>query len=227
MKEQYYIVAAPGSSMAFLTAVIGKYLGYTINVTISPDGHCHNLGNGNWQKTDVVYPFPWPAYDKTDIRTEPLLVGHHKDLDLLKQNNPNIKIILIDFTERDTKFIATMATVKAITLFWSEEMYNKLVGSSWPPYSADNILTSDKIRNELINETAIKVASWKEGLNKDLVDYTIDYQTVFGLSSTSLSNLVATMLNKPLNQEVDNFIKEYQRINHSLYKEYISSVYDN
>lgn len=49
---QYYILVYPGAGQWFLTGLVARYLNIDINVSISLNGNCHNLGNGIYKGSE-------------------------------------------------------------------------------------------------------------------------------------------------------------------------------
>jgi len=214
--DQYYIVNVPGSSGMFLTGVIAKYLGFPCDTIISPNGHCHNLGNGNWKNTDYIELIGDYWQDK--VYTKTILFSHYQNLSQVKSLMPNIKIVLIDYDNDDVELISKFRTTKALDMIWNQEEYNKVAGADWPLYSKDNILSSNIIQKELIKFRINDTANWITAIDHNLVDYAIPFKTILGLDNKSLNDAIAHLIGVTPDTLIQTFISQYQTINKEFYK---------
>jgi hypothetical protein len=211
----YYILAAPGAGSFFLASIFAKYLKYPCATKISRLGHCHDLGQGEWRSTEYIQ-MANIHFNKIKDQ-EIVVVSHQLHKSFEKEKPNNLKIILINYELSDSYYIALLHSVKAFLAVWSEEHYNTIAGPDWPAYNSDVILTSDLVRNELLPYRIEEMNHWIESINLSVVDYFIDFKTVFGLNSDDLNQQVANILNLAPEVEIKSFITEYQTVNKTLY----------
>lgn len=216
-KPVYCILAAPGAGSLFLASVFAKYLGYPCNTTISQSGHCHNLGHGDWVYTKFIVNALNLVPGCEFINQDAVFVGHKLPNDYLKKKPYNLKIVLIDYELSDSYYIALLHSVKAFPHVWTEGHYNTIAGPDWLPYNWNVMLTSKLVRDELLPYRIEEMNQWIDSIDSSIVDYFIDFKTVFGLNSLDLNQQVANILNTSPDPEIKLFIDEYQTINQQLY----------
>jgi hypothetical protein len=215
MTPVYYILAAPGAGSFFLASIFAKYLKYPCETKISQSGHCHDLGQGYWRSTQYIQTLDIPFND-TSIQ-DVVIVSHRLHNNLIKEKPNNLKIILINYELPDAYYIALLHSVKAFSALWSEEHYNTIAGPDWPVYKSDVMLTSKLVQDELLPSRIEEMNQWIDLVDLSVVDYFIDFKTVFGLNQIDLNQQVANILNVAPNAEIESFVTEYQTINQALY----------
>jgi hypothetical protein len=144
-------------------------------------------------------------------------VSHRLHNNLIKEKPNNLKIILINYELPDAYYIALLHSVKAFSALWSEEHYNTIAGPDWPVYKSDVMLTSKLVQDELLPSRIEEMNQWIDLVDLSVVDYFIDFKTVFGLNQIDLNQQVANILNVAPNAEIESFVTEYQTINQALY----------
>ena len=217
MDNQYLIYCPAGTGGLFLSSVIANFLNIKVVPYFSDTGHCHDLGQGNWKGAEKNINF---IGDHWDINFKPdcdIYYVHQGPIAELKTQMPNLKVILIDYDEKDYYNITMLYVYKAWPDIWSEQEYSKWEGIDWPPYSKDNIQTSEIIRNELIKGLTSLIAEWLNNYDSSVVDYSINFNTVLGLNDHNLAEELSVILQQPVTSEITTLIDEYQTLNKRLY----------
>ena len=215
MKKQYYICCVAGSSGMFLSSVFAKYLNLDCPTVISTNGHCHDLGSGVWQEpNEIELAGDFWSGKKSN---KPIIFSHFTNLKKVKQVMPEVQIILINYNPDDVLQISTFRTMKAYTLMWSQTEYNKIAGPDWPLYDPNNLVNSKMIRDECIRFRIPDTVDWIQQVDKNLADYQLDFQTIV---NGDIGSAVAKILNKPVDGEIEQFIKQYQSINRKFYNQF-------
>jgi hypothetical protein len=220
MMNQYYILSYPGAGMMFFTTVFAHYLQKIDNdVSISLDGNCHNIGNGIFKDTEHVGLTGW-RIEKAVNNKKNILNGHCNDLAHVKQILPNCKILLIDIGESFLKTTATMRFYKTMNPM-SKKEYDKWINrfqiKHWPDYDPDLINNPELVKNDIVSLDTVWYKEWANGIDRSLVDYVINYETILGVDNQPLTCKVAEILNKEVDPTIDEFIDKYQAINQNLY----------
>jgi hypothetical protein len=219
-KPVYCILAAPGAGSFFLASVFAKYLNYPCNTTVSHSGHCHNLGQGDWVYTKFIVNALHLVPDCEFINQDAVFVGHTLPNDYIKKKPHNLKIVLIDYELSDSYYIALLHSVKAFSKVWTEDHYNTIAGPDWSSYNWNVMLTSKLVRDELLPYRIEEMNQWINSIDLSIVDYFINFKTVFGLNSIDLNQQVTNILNTSPDPAIELFINEYQKINQKLYNFY-------
>ena len=192
--EEYVFVFRGGTCGSFLKLIWNYYLrngnkkGLFYNKTM---GHAH-----------VPSPFISKHYHN---------VG---DIPILKEENPNIKIILIMFDEDDIELISKMQYLK-VAKEWLKHNLDEAI-LTWPELQ-EGIVNLDTRQQTWQNHYIEGCKHWLSAIEKDKADFIIDFKTIYGNSDTNLNQLISNYLNVPASIEVDNYITEYRLINHKLY----------
>ena len=211
------IYCAAGTGGLFLSSVIANFLGINVRPQFSPSGHSHNIGKGNWKGKDSVINFIGNHWDINFRPNSTIFYAHQGPIADLKLKIPNLKVILIDFSDQDYYNITKLYVYKAWPDMWTNQEYDKWRGSSWPAYSKSNIQDSEIIRNDLINQLTQLTKNWIEAYDKTVVDSTINFRTVMGLDNNDLATVLSNILDKPTTPFINQLIEEYQTLNKRLY----------
>jgi len=215
--KRFLVYCSVGSGGMFLISVLAKILGYDVCPVISSRGHVHQLSkNGIWNNTqDINFIGEFWCNFSADKK---LFYTHVLDIDQFKRKYSDVQLILINFESSDVKLIARLFVNKAWPDIWSKEEYDRWAGPSWPPYNSNNILESELIRDEIIEDLSrTRIQPWIDSVNNSDFDYMIDFKTIMGLSNTQLSAQLTNILNQPVTDEVNQYIQQYQQINQQLY----------
>jgi len=214
---KYMIHCCPGTGGLFLTSVLAKTLGYNMPSRFSATGNAHDLGQGNWKGTngvcivgdfwDINYRLDAGIY-YTHVFPENFVIPQ------------DCKLILITVDPMDYRKVTELYVKKAWPDLWTQEEYNKWAGPDYPPYSADNIQTSELIVNDLINDLEhTVVASWLQR-NADIsADYTIDFRTIMGINDRDLVDDICSIVNRTTTHSIRQYVQEYQQLNRKMYFE--------
>ena len=195
----------------FVASLMAQYLGATETARISAMGDCHDHGNGSWQPTDIIETIG--DYWKDKRYQKPLLYAHFTDLARVRRQLPHVHVVLIDFEPDDVRLIAYFRTIKAHPLEWNRDEYDKLAGPDWPEYSINNIAQSELIRNELTEHRMVYTQNWLSQVDRNLVDDVLQFKTIL---TGDINQAVADIMQKPVNKNLVNFVKEYQTTNERL-----------
>jgi len=228
MSDKKYLIVSPiGSGNSFVRAVFGIITG-VINVkkvVISNTGDAHDIGAGPWNLKNKLLDFYAP--DLYHTKEDAMLIAkeanivctHCTDLEHLRNYFNNYIFVGIYTEPNDYRLVSHTKTIKQHAYLWNESEYNKIKGSDWPPYEKNNVLNSSLIRNELINAHNYNyVRDWYNKYNKNnVIDYTINVRSVFGIDSITLVSNLEKIFNKPVPDKVCELILKYQRINKKLY----------
>lgn len=214
---RYLIYCAAGSGGLFLTSVIANFLGIEIKPQISPSGHSHNLGKGNWNGADNAINFIGNHWDLNFKPDSIIFYAHQGPISDLKLKIPNLKVILIDFTEEDCYNITKLYVNKAWPDIWSKKEYDMWWGANWPAYNKTNIQDSEIIRNDLIHQLVNETQNWIKEYDKNVVDFVVDFKTVMGLDNSKLATVLSNILDKPVTSTIEKMIDKYQTLNKRLY----------
>ena len=212
MNNQYYICCVAGSGGMFLSTVIAKYLGFNCPTIIADNGLCHDLGQGIWKSNNCIDLFGDHWNGKASKC--PIIFSHDTNFNFVQKVMPNIKIVLIDYDDTDLLQIATFRTMKAYTLMWSQEEYNKIAGPNWPLYHPDNLTQSNMIRDECINFRILDTKQWISSVDRTLVDYKIDFKIIY---NGDVSKKIAEILSVSESISIRQFVLDYQQINQHYY----------
>ena len=217
---QYYVVAYPGSGISFFTGMLDYYLKKEHNISISQQGHCHDLGHGIFKGTNQTEPisFDFPIKTVTNSKKS-ILSGHYANLTQVKKIFPNIKIILIDIKESFLKTALTMRVYKAINPMSKKEYdqwTNRFGIKHWPEYS-EVVANLELVKDDLIKFDTTWCKEWYNAIDQNQVDYVINFETIFGIDDRQVNFEIAKIVNMEVDPTLDQFIEEYQRINQTLY----------
>ena len=81
----------------------------------------------------------------------------------------------------------------------------------------DNIIEeSEFVKNEFIEGLLSQTITWMENYDSSVVDYTVNFKTIMGVEG-DIAQEVSKILNKPVNNEVIQLVKDYQEKNQGLY----------
>lgn len=214
--NRYMIYCCPGTGGLFLSTVVAQLLGYNVQSYFSSTGHAHNMGRGNWRGAnnicligdhwDINYRYGQPIYYSHVIRTEFL------------EQNPDVNIIKINADPNDYKKVAEIYVKKAWPDLWTKEEYAKWASVEYPPYSKDNIHTSELIRNDLINDLEITtVKKWYDDNVGMCAHAEINFRTIMGIDGKDLVIAVCSILNTVATEQIQNYVQKYQQLNQELY----------
>ena len=216
MTLRYMIYCCAGTGGLFLTTVFAQILGYQIKSKFSNTGHAHDMGRGNWRGAQSVCFIG----DHWDLGYKP---GHalyyaHQMPDNFVTNNPDIKLIQIVTDPEDYRKVTELYVKKAWPDIWTEEEYKKWAGSSYPPYSPDNIRDSKVIVDDLINDFEISIVkNWHDRNANIIPAHTINFKTIMGIDNLRVEQVVADIVQRPCDQSVVDYVKDYQLLNKKLY----------
>jgi len=136
------------------------------------------------------------------------------DIDNIKANFINKKIVLINFDDDDVKLIATMQYFK-FNKKWLEQ--NLLYAmNEWPAIKQG--LEDPATRQQTWQQHYIEnCKNWKKNIKVDQADFVIDFKTIYYGSDKNLNQIIAEYFETDTLSNVDTFINEYRLINYSLY----------
>jgi len=209
--SQYYLLSVSGSCSMFVASLMAQYLGASNTATISELGDCHDHGNGFWKPTGTIELIGDYWQDKN--YQKPLLYSHVTDLARVRRQLPKVQIVLVDFEPNDVRLISYFRTVKAHSLQWNQEEYDKLAGPDWPAYSPNNITESRLIRDELTQHQIPHTQKWLTQVDRNFVDNVLQFKTIL---SGNINQAVADIMDVPVNPALEIFVKEYQTTNERL-----------
>lgn len=221
MRNKFIIHYFNGTGGFFLTSVFAKIMGIPNNTVISPVGHCHDLGAGEWTETKDI----WVAHEwdhnlggmKFIYRPGVNLYSTHIIDACWVDNNPDIKVVQISAEPDDYADIVRVCVKKAFSANWSLDEYNKWVRPGYPPYSPNNLAESELICQDLVAGFIPAITKWYDENSSVKYAYKIKFKTVMGLNNNSLVNQVAEITSGTITDEVCEFVQKYQQLNHQLY----------
>lgn len=215
------IYCSPGTGGLFLTSVLAQTLGLDIHANFSSTGHAHDMGSGNWGGAATLC-FIGDHWDLAYRPGFPLYYSHVIPNNFI-QKNPNIRLIKLNTDPVDYRKVTELYVKKAWPDIWTAEEYAKWATPNYPPYSRDNILDSELVQSDLINDLEItNIKKWHEA-NVDIQPYAcINFRTIMGIDSVNLANTVSNIVGLPVTDATRHYITEYQQLNQSLYfKDYV------
>jgi len=215
---RFLIYCAAGSGGLFLTSVFANLLGITVQPIFSSSGNSHDLGKGAWEGHghDICF-----CGDYWELNYQPgatIYYTHSGNMKKFKQENPNVKIVLVDIDEEDYRKVTELLVCKA----WPDILrdqpgeYEKWKGPDWPDWEYDIIQKNEMVKNELIDAFLPQIADWMKNYNRDVVDAKINFKSIMGIRG-NLAKECGEIANRPVSQTVINLIQEYQDINRKLY----------
>lgn len=210
------IYCCPGTGGLFLATIFAQMLGYDIQSRFSNTGHAHDMGSGNWRGADNICIIG----DHWDINYrpgQPIYYSHVVGPGFSKQN-PDVKIIKINTDSSDYKKVAEIYVNKAWPDLWTKEEYNKWASPDYPPYSKDNIHTSELIRSDLINDIEITTIKKWHNDNAAVPAYAeINFKTIMGIDNNDLVAIVRNITGLNATNEIQHYVQQYQQLNQGLY----------
>jgi len=215
MMTKYLIHCVRGSGGMFLMSIFSKLMGFTDNLIISKSGHCHDFGNGIWNGNKNIN-FIGEFWDLNFKKNKTFFYTHVLDVSKFKKMMPDVKLVLINYSEIDYHNITKMFVSKAWPDTWNVNEYNKWKGDLWPPFSKDN-LTNELVLNDIIRGLTSLTARWIAEIHYDNYDYIIDYRTIMGLNDLILDQEVSRITGYPTNEYIHQHVLHYQRLNNTLY----------
>ena len=216
MTNRFIIYCCPGAAGLFLTSVFAKIMEINVSPSISATGNSHNLGNGDWKEIPSINLLG-DHYESNYRPGCPIYFAHRVGTDFWQQN-PNIKSVYINIYPSEYRKVARILVKKAWPTLWTQDEYNKWVSPNYPPYSSDNIATSELICNDLVDDLSVTtVQKWCEDNKNRQYDYTIDFKTIMGLDGYVLDQVVAEIVQQPTTKDIHQFVVDYQILNQRLY----------
>lgn len=219
--KRYMIYCSAGVGGLFLATVFAQLLGYNVKANFSATGHAHDMGRGNWKGASSVCFIG----DHWHINYRPnyKLYYAHQLPDNFIKNNPDIKLVKITAEPRDYRKITELYVKKAWPDIWTEEEYQKWASPEYPPYGRDNILESELVCNDLVNDLLrTNTMAWYKANADITADYTVKFRTIMGLDDQNLVGVVAQIVGKPVDQSIELYVEQYQQMNKQLYfKNYV------
>lgn len=217
--HQYMIYCCAGSGGIFLSTVFAQVLNLNIQANFSESGDCHDMGLGIWKDVPGAINLIGNHWELNWQGPESMLYFTHSlDIESFKKTYPFIKIVLIDYKPDDHRSITYLMVKKAWPSIWCLEEYAKWAGPEYPPYSSDNIEKSEIIVNDLVRDfERTQTQAWIEKLNRNGIDYIIDFKTVMGLNDRSLAQEVSEIVGIDASEQTQDYIKKYQELNQKLY----------
>jgi|TARA_R110002060_G_scaffold72860_1_gene81618 hypothetical protein len=209
-----------GSGGSFLTSMIGRMLDIDeVNFIDIKHGDYHQNSKGEWgnfiNKEIASIGNHW---QDRKMPAKIYYTHQHDYVSKLQTLFHNLKVIAIDADVDDFALITTMFIKKAWVNMWTEQEYNRWVklGCNFPPYHISNLEDPDvfDVIHEQLNTDTIE---WHQQLVNYKIDYTIKFKTIFGLDETSLVHTLETVMNKPVNNTIEQLITQYQQRNKELY----------
>jgi len=217
--DTYCLYNVQGSGGMFLMAVWAKVLGLQMDVSISSNGNCHNMGGKPWEmptnEVMVVGNHSETCYNGYERKIR-IIYSHDHILSEIRRDYDNIKIILTEIHPCEYEAISRMMVTKACNDLWSEDMYNRIKGADYPLYSHDNVVHSKIIQDDLIGFTQSSTKKWHAECDTD-ADHIIQFKTIYGLNDICLADQISDIMGLTVSDEVRQFIKAYQSINQKLY----------
>ena len=214
--KRYMIYCCPSAGGLFFSTVVAQTLGHNVVSQFSASGHAHNMGRGNWRGANNICLIG--DHWELNYRPNQLLYYSHVMPGDFNDKNPDIEIIKIVADQSDYRKITELLVKKAWPDFWTKKEYDKWVGPDYPPYSPDNIPNSEIIVNDLGNDLEFStIAQWFDQNNHIKHSYSVNFRTVMGVDDKSLTNVVESIVGKPVSQSTKKYILEYQQLNQSLY----------
>jgi len=214
--QSYLIFCCPGTGGLFLTSVLAKLLGIDIKSKFSNTGDAHDMGQGIWKGHPSIC-FIGNHWGQNYKKNIPIYYSHVLPDTFLKDNR-NIQTIFIHADQTDFKKITEMYVKKAWPSIWTKEEYNKWASTDYPPYSPDNIKNSNIIQNDLINDfESTVVQKWYQQNLYNPLYKKVNFRTIMGIDSLDLLNVMSSIVQLPKNQEIQQYVLEYQTLNQKLY----------
>ena len=88
----------------------------------------------------------------------------------------------------------------------------------YPPYSPNNIRDSKVVVDDLVNDFEITVVkAWHDRNATTAPGHVINFKTIMGLNNLKIEQVVADIVQKPLDNSVTEYVMEYQHLNKKLY----------
>ena len=216
MNSRYMIYCCAGTGGLFLTTIFAQILGYQVRAKFSDTGHAHNMGRGNWRGAQSVC-FVGNHWDIC-YRPGHALYYAHQMPDNFILNNPDIELIQIATDPEDYRKVTELYVKKAWPDIWTEEEYKKWVSPMYPPYSPNNIRDSKVVVDDLVNDFEITVVkAWHDRNATTAPGHVINFKTIMGLNNLKIEQVVADIVQKPLDNSVTEYVMEYQHLNKKLY----------
>ena len=216
MNSRYMIYCCAGTGGLFLTTIFAQILGYQVRAKFSDTGHAHDMGRGNWRGAQSVCLIG--DHWNTGYRPGHALYYAHQMPDNFIANNPDIQLIQIATDPEDYRKVAELYVKKAWPDIWSEAEYKKWASPNYPPYSPNNIKDSKVIVDDLINDFEITVIKDWHDRNANITPaHVINFKTIMGVDNLKIAQVVADIVQKPLDNSVTEYVMEYQHLNKKLY----------
>ena len=214
---RYVVYQCTGAGGYFLSQIIASMLGINTAQKISNSGHMHDFGKGNWKQHDEICLCGdyWDELYRDECK---ILAVHKGPLKKFKNDNKDVKVILIHVDKEDYRKCTEMYVCKAFPdiLKNQKNEYDKWKGEDWPEYNDNIIEESEFVKNEFIEGLLSQTITWMENYDSSVVDYTVNFKTIMGVEG-DIAQEVSKILNKPVNNEVIQLVKNYQEKNQGLY----------
>jgi hypothetical protein len=134
------------------------------------------------------------------------------------EQNPDMEVIKIGAEPADYRDITTLYVKKAYPTIWTKEEYSKWASPNYPPYSPNNIAESELVFNDLFNDfMTTNTIKWFEHYSTLNYAHVIDFKTIMGINDKKLANEVSKITGVSVNDDVCEFINQYQETNKKLY----------
>lgn len=215
--NRYLIFCCPGSGGMFLSSILAKILGYDIKSQVSSTGNVHDIGQGVWASIESCICLIGDFWELNYRPNQPIYYSHVFN-DNFWQDNLDVSIIKIQAHPTDYRKVAELYVKKAWPDIWTQDEYNKWVSPNYPPYSRNNIMESDLICNDLINDLEnTTVKNWYNNNTNFPADHYIDFQTIMGINTTNVVDEMVKITGGKATDDVCEFACKYQKINKKLY----------
>jgi len=216
--SRYLIYCAAGTGGLFLTSVFANLLGIAVQPKFSNTGNSHDLGKGAWKGAGTAINFcgnDWDMCYKPECK---IYYCHQGPLEEFKQENLDVKVVLININPEDYRKVTELYVCKA----WPDILrdqpgeYEKWKGQDWPEYTYDVIQKHAAIRDEFIDRLYKETSNWMKNHKSNIVDEEINFRTVMGISG-DLAEECSKIVNRPVTDHVKTLIQEYHETNKRLY----------
>lgn len=204
-----------GTGGLFLTSVLARILGLDIQSRFSKTGNAHDMGQGTWKGANGICL----VGDFWDINYKPGARIYYTHVLPANFSLPkDHKLILINVVPQDYRKVTELYVKKAWPDIWTQQEYNKWAGPDYPPYSTDNIQTSDIIVNDLINDLEnTAIAAWHQRNADITADYVVDFRTIMGINDRDLVDDICSIVNCTATRAIRQYVCEYQQLNREMY----------
>ena len=231
MNDKYVIHYAIGAGGFFIISLFAQMMGIRVSPIINPTlGHVHDLGQGEWAKVEEINVGPAMGSGTTKLVMNiynPLSRLYHSHIisnEFINQH-PDIKVVKIEADVDDYELITKLAVKKTWVARWTKEEYDKWASPNYPPYSPANILESELVCNDLVQDFLVtQTKPWFDQTATSFLQQTkftnyahiINFKTVMGINP-GLAEQVAEITGGEITDQIRNYIKSYQDLNKQLY----------